>query len=132
MARRLYYIVSLHQTTTYNGKQVTDQLLYYIVSLHQTTTCRPSTCSCRALYYIVSLHQTTTAIPCLPLSYGCIISFLYIKPQLGHPHYRRAERCIISFLYIKPQHGVVACVRVVKLYYIVSLHQTTTAKAEQQ
>ena len=36
----LYYIVSLHQTTTMIEVKVNEYLLYYIVSLHQTTTQR--------------------------------------------------------------------------------------------
>ena len=34
----LYYIVSLHQTTTDNIALFKNSLLYYIISLHQTTT----------------------------------------------------------------------------------------------
>ena len=55
------------------------------------------------LYYIVSLHQTTTPIELTrPLS-GCIISFLYIKPQHWPCCIWFIKSCIISFLYIKPQ-----------------------------
>ena len=40
--------------------------------------------SCKAeLYYIVSLHQTTTDPLFIINHYSCIISFLYIKPQLA-------------------------------------------------
>ena len=55
--------------------------LYYIVSLHQTTTNITAFKNLTSLYYIVSLHQTTT-IGTLSLQINsCIISFLYIKPQ---------------------------------------------------
>ena len=78
---------------------------------------------------------------------GCIISFLYIKPQLEVGRYLNEIGCIISFLYIKPQlyvtnalqHAVflyrfltsnqnsrVLYLLFSLLYYIVSLHQTTT------
>ena len=78
---------------------------------------------------------------------GCIISFLYIKPQQGWRTSAGNACCIISFLYIKPQLqqlrltlGAVVLYRfstsnhnygidgldVLQLYYIVSLHQTTT------
>ena len=77
----LYYIVSLHQTTTHKDYSILPFELYYIVSLHQTTTFDTPQRAQALLYYIVFLHQTTTQDmhrvepPC------CIISFLYIKPQ---------------------------------------------------
>ena len=55
--------------------------LYYIVSLHQTTTNQMKMQLPIMLYYIVSLHQTTTYLRPFVLNAGCIISFLYIKPQ---------------------------------------------------
>ena len=55
--------------------------LYYIVSLHQTTTHVKELNFLLKLYYIVSLHQTTTLFCLSNLDKGCIISFLYIKPQ---------------------------------------------------
>ena len=55
------------------------------------------------LYYIVSLHQTTTVRLETDIVKGCIISFLYIKPQQGYVNRVVQWRCIISFLYIKPQ-----------------------------
>ena len=121
--------------------------LYYIVSLHQTTTANSLFCSRFLLYYIVSLHQTTTARVARTPSICCIISFLYIKPQPQSIAIALLISCIISFLYIKPQHHSHApralCVVLyrfstsnhntggvtyndIALYYIVSLHQTTT------
>ena len=100
---KLYYIVSLHQTTTKLGMMIYQVLLYYIVSLHQTTTNDVFyTCGMR-LYYIVSLHQTTTYPICKIYIHSCIISFLYIKPQLPSAYSNNSVGCIISFLYIKPQ-----------------------------
>ena len=55
------------------------------------------------LYYIVSLHQTTTTRIPRARRAGCIISFLYIKPQPTAVSYQVVRCCIISFLYIKPQ-----------------------------
>ena len=121
------------------------------------------------LYYIVSLHQTTTISMIMFQILRCIISFLYIKPQLVTDSNENVLSCIISFLYIKPQPlyvlitSCVCCIisflyikpqlwryqsvlhKVVlyrfstsnhnarhwrksrrRLYYIVSLHQTTT------
>ena len=99
------------------------------------------------LYYIVSLHQTTTRKSSSSVDRSCIISFLYIKPQLIKIVQYCRLSCIISFLYIKPQHHKVVshfqCVVLYRfstsnhnmgqvsstgylLYYIVSLHQTTT------
>ena len=101
------------------------------------------------LYYIVSLHQTTTLSHYEVAFHRCIISFLYIKPQLRCSEARTPPSCIISFLYIKPQHtetttkryevvlyrfstsnhNAQLCLsRYEKLYYIVSLHQTTTGR----
>ena len=80
--KMLYYIVSLHQTTTRARHTSPRFRLYYIVSLHQTTTKLQFLFSPCLLYYIVSLHQTTTLMGIRASKYGCIISFLYIKPQL--------------------------------------------------
>ena len=78
---KLYYIVSLHQTTTEQDGDQGVQGLYYIVSLHQTTTAECLPIIVELLYYIVSLHQTTTHLPVGGCELRCIISFLYIKPQ---------------------------------------------------
>ena len=78
---QLYYIVSLHQTTTIYKRQYCRYKLYYIVSLHQTTTYNLFTPNGMLLYYIVSLHQTTTCLGKQSEWLSCIISFLYIKPQ---------------------------------------------------
>ena len=79
---KLYYIVSLHQTTTQVLVCCFVQWLYYIVSLHQTTTRGVWHRRSLELYYIVSLHQTTTKGWRCIFRQRCIISFLYIKPQL--------------------------------------------------
>ena len=81
----LYYIVSLHQTTTTTICLLRYKKLYYIVSLHQTTTVLTDNYVTFWLYYIVSLHQTTTTTTYSIKTYRCIISFLYIKPQLYTP-----------------------------------------------
>ena len=80
---------------------------------------------------------------------GCIISFLYIKPQPEIITRELTESCIISFLYIKPQpfallvsdwdvvlyrfstsnhNPFLRTLWLSSLYYIVSLHQTTTLR----
>ena len=56
-----------------------------------------------SLYYIVSLHQTTTSASNDMNVIGCIISFLYIKPQPCLTCLVPWRCCIISFLYTKPQ-----------------------------
>ena len=80
------------------------------------------------LYYIVSLHQTTTQPSVFCFFPRCIISFLYIKPQLIYVHYVRFSVVLYRFSTsnhnwskVKEMFGA--------LYYIVSLHQTTTAAA---
>ena len=143
----MYYIVSLHQTTTLKFDTRYTVKLYYIVSLHQTTTHERVAGKRNRLYYIVSLHQTTTQYIQARILDSCIISFLYIKPQPPPIITSRIMRCIISFLYIKPQpsgsgeiqfdvvlyrfstsnHNQDAMKGIgIELYYIVSLHQTTT------
>ena len=60
------YVVLYHVTTSnHNGDDDVKQLkkLYYIMSLHQTTTDALSVCVREWLYYIMSLHQTTTTKP---------------------------------------------------------------------
>ena len=123
--RLLYYIVSLHQTTTIITQRSPRPLLYYIVSLHQTTTTITISEKYIALYYIVSLHQTTTWIGSKKLYFGCIISFLYIKPQrsrLFSVFFR-----VVLYRFSTSNHNLYTFIMFVfLLYYIVSLHQTTT------
>ena len=70
-------------TSNNNGSlgQEKKAKLYYIVSLHQTTTIHTERGAKTKLYYIVSLHQTTTQATRCVHPACCIISFLYIKPQ---------------------------------------------------
>ena len=120
----LYYIVSLYQTTTCSSSS--RRLLRCIISflyikpqpmsalpfsssvvLYRFSTsnhnCRGLPHALPLLYYIVSLHQTTTSTIQLIEVACCIISFLYIKPQLDPIPSFCFKSCIISFLYIKPQ-----------------------------
>ena len=126
-ARRatLYYIVSLHQTTTGRYLAIFSIMLYYIVSLHQTTTYTSRGLSLRGLYYIVSLHQTTTAERYEYRDDGCIISFLYIKPQplINAP----SLSSVVLYRFSTSNHNdTEGLINSQALYYIVSLHQTTT------
>ncbi len=79
--------------------------LYYIVSLHQTTTgccCLAfAMCCIISFLYIKPQHM----IKSTSLEKRCIISFLYIKPQPAIISFAATSSCIISFLYIKPQHA---------------------------
>ena len=79
------------------------------------------------LYYIVSLHQTTTLFLELVPLFRCIISFLYIKPQLFS--WNLSPCFVVLYRFSTSNHNsfliiLVSCV----LYYIVSLHQTTTCE----
>ena len=77
------------------------------------------------LYYIVSLHQTTTNMVRHTFSMCCIISFLYIKPQLR----TRFKWCfgVVLYRFSTSNHNLAVEIALVHpLYYIVSLHQTTT------
>ncbi len=144
---RLYYIVSLHQTTTVVVQVWPLVLLYYIVSLHQTTTHHYQHHNSVPLYYIVSLHQTTTGIADMLMDHGCIISFLYIKPQpsggnvslfrvvlyrfstSNHNHQMRssARALVVLYRFSTSNHNLpTVSLLAIGLYYIVSLHQTTT------
>ena len=144
---KLYYIVSLHQTTT--GLHLPLLLMSCIISFlyikpQQTTKVALSLSS-----RIISFLYIKPQLNCLATSTssGCIISFLYIKPQLCYIAPEWVKSCIISFLYIKPQlrSAFILQIWVVlyrfstsnhngsgygeiqfELYYIVSLHQTTT------
>ena len=53
----LYYIVSLHQTTTENIVYEIENELYYIVSLHQTTTCTTYIISNQSFDYFIGQHE---------------------------------------------------------------------------
>ena len=101
--------VVLYRFSTSNHNRVSSNpfmsTLYYIVSLHQTTTAQGLSPQWPRLYYIVSLHQTTTLALVINQGFRCIISFLYIKPQRSHTKHSISISCIISFLYIKPQRS---------------------------
>ena len=102
----LYSVVLYRFSTSNHNKEPTEygkRELYYIVSLHQTTTVGSIKRAWEKLYYIVSLHQTTTYLGGFDSNIRCIISFLYIKPQLMKYTKEVKKSCIISFLYIKPQ-----------------------------
>ena len=168
--RQLYYIVSLHQTTTLLVSSICKEKLYYIVSLHQTTTWSEYGIIYPWLYYIVSLHQTTTNCVDVRLCAGCIISFLYIKPQQHHTQWEIGDvvlyrfstsnhnlskmlsfspavvlyrfstsnhnlsvfqcypRIVVLYRFSTSNHNSIDFYKKIDmLYYIVSLHQTTTA-----
>ena len=59
--------------------------------------------------------------------YGCIISFLYIKPQLPTQHVILGW--VVLYRFSTSNHNYAcSCPCGIALYYIVSLHQTTTAR----
>ena len=77
--------------------------LYYIVSLHQTTTtmwCMLTARCCIISFLYIKPQQVGYTIHA---DSSCIISFLYIKPQPIKVKSDAPNGCIISFLYIKPQ-----------------------------
>ena len=79
-------------------------VLYYIVSLHQTTTVHPSGTCPLVLYYIVSLHQTTTRQIGDSYEFSCIISFLYIKPQLLPV--LSVDLCVVLYRFSTSNHNL--------------------------
>ena len=72
------FSTSNHNPKLVLWQQVTVVLYRFSTSNHNQFT---DTSLREELYYIVSLHQTTTVGWVTTLSIGCIISFLYIKPQ---------------------------------------------------
>ena len=144
---KLYYIVSLHQTTTVvfisftflsciiSFLYIKPQLVIVMLPLTIVVLYRFSTSNHNSmvlfvililLYYIVSLHQTTTDNQFIPRWESCIISFLYIKPQLVP----NTPQCLPVVLYrfsTSNHNSRPYPVFDNLLYYIVSLHQTTTA-----
>ena len=86
---KLYLIEILHQTTTLEPADPQSPSLYLIEILHQTTTVLCPFRELPPLYLIEILHQTTTFTLIVSLSYRCILSKFYIKPQL----FLRRELC---------------------------------------
>ena len=144
---KLYLIEILHQTTTLEPADPQSPSLYLIEILHQTTTVLCPFRELPPLYLIEILHQTTTFTLIVSLSYRCILSKFYIKPQLGRLYEFSCRGCILSKFYIKPQQRMLPfnLSRVVsyrnstsnhnvrglhlnsgRLYLIEILHQTTT------
>ena len=84
VSKLLGVVLYRFSTSNHNRHRIHQAVggLYYIVSLHQTTTDECYAQRKNMLYYIVSLHQTTTNCAILTRVDRCIISFLYIKPQL--------------------------------------------------
>ena len=82
-------------------KEVTLIVLYRLsTSNHNLAGITKAT---EELSYIAFLHQTTTIVWLMFLTYNCLISPFYIKPQLdGHNAYQMLD-CLISPFYIKPQ-----------------------------
>ncbi len=78
----LYLIEILHQTTTSGPLKYYSAQLYLIEILHQTTTVGFSGAFELLLYLIEILHQTTTFTRVPLLTWCCILSKFYIKPQL--------------------------------------------------
>ena len=77
------------------------------------------------LCYIVSLHQTTTLCQFNSLYMSCVISSLYIKPQLCIM-YEIIGQVVLYRLSTSNHNRWLNSVFAVELCYIVSLHQTTT------
>ena len=122
---KLHYIVILHQTTTWRRSIRPRRELHYIVILHQTTTYCMVSDLYSMLHYIVILHQTTTINMEISLYQGCIISLFYIKPQLVY--YDIIIQFVALYRYSTSNHNFwTISYDVIKLHYIVILHQTTT------
>ena len=122
---RLYIVLFLHQTTTFRLMLLYFLLLYIVLFLHQTTTLQRSYCSGYALYIVLFLHQTTTSRVYYFLALCCISYYSYIKPQLWLIH-------LISVLVVyrtiptSNHNWLRLCYYFWLLYIVLFLHQTTT------
>ena len=102
--------------------------LYLIEILHQTTTAGNGYPVAALLYLIEILHQTTTMQKQSELSYGCILSKFYIKPQQSSNPSSWWK--VVSYRNSTSNHNLRKVRRLfASLYLIEILHQTTTASA---
>ena len=141
----------LYRFSTSNHNSIT-RITYcaYVVLYRFSTSNHNSSLSWQnviSLYYIVSLHQTTTGVPRCFFPQGCIISFLYIKPQPACWNapaalvvlYRFStsnhneddlsttlEKVVLYRFSTSNHNRTIQIKSAMLLYYIVSLHQTTT------
>ena len=106
---QLYLIKNLHQTTTTTASMRGATTLYLIKNLHQTTTRLAGNHGRVWLYLIKNLHQTTTSNFRTRASQSCILSKIYIKPQLDASRPYIDVCCILSKIYIKPQQRSPPC-----------------------
>ncbi len=97
----LYRFSTSNHNRPFTSPSKATVVLYRFSTSNHNSSCVLSVM--HLLYYIVSLHQTTTSFKVFRTISGCIISFLYIKPQPNTAYYVAEYGCIISFLYIKPQ-----------------------------
>ena len=125
VARVLYVIMFLHQTTTHLCllrimrccmlscsyiKPQPDKFsinLSWVVCYHVPTSNHNAALVLNVssvLYVIMFLHQTTTMYDVSHLLLSCMLSCSYIKPQLDCNHCSRIIGCMLSCSYIKPQH----------------------------
>ena len=144
---KLYLIEILHQTTTLEPADPQSPSLYLIEILHQTTTVLCPFRELPPLYLIEILHQTTTFTLIVSLSYRCILSKFYIKPQpraalqekkyvvsyrnstSNHNNYGSnvAAGFVVSYRNSTSNHNSRAAGTIsAGLYLIEILHQTTT------
>ena len=101
--------------------------LYCILFLHQTTTTASTVLTRLKLYCILFLHQTTTVYEFELLTYCCIASSFYIKPQRNGKH--SAGSSVVLHPLSTSNHNCskdAECI--LKLYCILFLHQTTTER----
>ena len=96
-----------NSTSNHNpiGDHTTAPSLYLIEILHQTTTTAPPFQNRKVLYLIEILHQTTTLAGLARVTFCCILSKFYIKPQPERRSTFLRRGCILSKFYIKPQPG---------------------------
>ena len=133
LERELTYCVVSYRNSTSNHNSTIPQLaiasLYLIEILHQTTTYTMKLRRKKKLYLIEILHQTTTLVEPLLVLARCILSKFYIKPQLDSVLFLLGS--VVSYRNSTSNHNLpVSLKKVVWLYLIEILHQTTTESLE--
>ena len=108
--------------------RLASKLLYILWFLHQTTTGSVPDSSQHQLYILWFLHQTTTTGNPTIHCWSCISFDSYIKPQLCTFALKWMASCISFDSYIKPQRWDRLQSRLVMLYILWFLHQTTTLR----
>ena len=103
--KRSYIVFYLYSTSNHNSCYYHHDTLHIVFYLYSTSNHNLQLIDFPPmwLYSIFILHQTTTCLVRHLLSFDCILSLFYIKPQLNTIFTGKGLDCILSLFYIKPQ-----------------------------